>query len=53
MTAKAMRAKRRASFDRESLAREAFVHVQDLPGQDALDADAFAEHEGGFAAAAA
>ncbi len=31
---------------------EAFVHVQDLPGQDALDADAFAEHEGGFAAAA-
>ncbi|HEY5203683.1 MAG TPA: cobaltochelatase subunit CobN [Roseiarcus sp.] len=32
---------------------EAFVHVQDLPGQDALDADAFAEHEGGFAAAAA
>ena len=32
---------------------EAFVHAQDLPGQDALDADAFAEHEGGFAAAAA
>ena len=32
---------------------EAFVHVQDLAGQDALDADAFAEHEGGFAAAAA
>ncbi len=31
----------------------AFVHGQDLPGQDALDADAFAEHEGGFAAAAA
>ncbi len=31
---------------------EAFVHAQDLPGQDALDADAFAEHEGGFAAAA-
>lgn len=31
---------------------DAFVHVQDLPGQDALDADAFAEHEGGFAAAA-
>jgi len=31
----------------------AFVHAQDLPGQDALDADAFAEHEGGFAAAAA
>jgi cobaltochelatase CobN len=32
---------------------EAFVHAQDLPGQDALDADALAEHEGGFAAAAA
>ena len=31
---------------------DAFVHVQDLPGQDALDADACAEHEGGFAAAA-
>jgi cobaltochelatase CobN len=39
---------------RTTVARaEAFVHVQDLPGQDALDADAFAEHEGGFAAAAA
>jgi cobaltochelatase CobN len=32
---------------------EAFVHVQDLAGQDALDADAVAEHEAGFAAAAA
>jgi cobaltochelatase CobN len=32
---------------------DAFVHVQDLPGQDVLDADAFAEHSGGFAAAAA
>ena len=32
---------------------DAFVHVQDMPGQDVLDADAFAEHEGGFAAAAA
>ncbi|HTV45747.1 MAG TPA: cobaltochelatase subunit CobN [Stellaceae bacterium] len=32
---------------------DAFVHVQDIPGQDVLDADAFAEHEGGFAAAAA
>ncbi|SON56598.1 Aerobic cobaltochelatase subunit CobN [Hartmannibacter diazotrophicus] len=31
---------------------DAFVHVQDLAGQDILDADAFAEHEGGFAAAA-
>lgn len=32
---------------------DAFVHVQDMSGQDVLDADAFAEHEGGFAAAAA
>jgi cobaltochelatase CobN len=32
---------------------DAFVHVQDMPGQDVLDADAFAEHEAGFAAAAA
>ena len=32
---------------------DAFVHVQDMAGQDVLGADAFAEHEGGFAAAAA
>jgi cobaltochelatase CobN len=32
---------------------DAFVHVQDMLGQDVLDSDAFAEHEGGFAAAAA
>ena len=32
---------------------DAFVHVQDSPDQDVLGADAFAEHEGGFAAAAA
>lgn len=31
---------------------DAFVHVQDLAEQDVLDADAFATHEGGFAAAA-
>jgi len=31
---------------------DAFVHVQDMAGQDLLDSDAFAEHEGGFAAAA-
>jgi cobaltochelatase CobN len=30
---------------------DAFVHVQDLPGQDGLDSSAFFEHEGGFAAA--
>jgi len=29
-----------------------FVHAQDMSGQDILDADAFAEHEGGFTAAA-
>ena len=32
---------------------QAFVHVQDMAGQDLFDSDAFAEHEGGFAAAAA
>ncbi len=32
---------------------DAFVHVQDMNGQDVLDSDAFAEHEGGFASAAA
>jgi cobaltochelatase CobN len=32
---------------------DAFVHAQDLPGQDALEADPLSEHEGGFAAAAA
>jgi cobaltochelatase CobN len=38
--------------DRVAVA-DAFVHVQDLADQDVLGADAFAEHEGGFAAAAA
>ena len=42
-----------AEFRRRVAGAEAFVHAQDLPGQDVLDADAFAEHEGGFAAAAA
>jgi cobaltochelatase CobN len=42
-----------AEFRTRVACAEAFVHAQDLPGQDALDADAFAEHEGGFAAAAA
>jgi cobaltochelatase CobN len=42
-----------AEFRSRVAGAEAFVHAQDLPGQDALDADAFAEHEGGFAAAAA
>ncbi|HXO02840.1 MAG TPA: cobaltochelatase subunit CobN, partial [Stellaceae bacterium] len=42
-----------AEFRARVAGAEAFVHAQDLPGQDALDADAFAEHEGGFAAAAA
>jgi cobaltochelatase CobN len=42
-----------AEFRTRVAGAEAFVHVQDLPGQDGLDADAVAEHEGGFAAAAA
>ena len=42
-----------AEFRTRVAGAEAFVHAQDLPGQDALDADACAEHEGGFAAAAA
>jgi cobaltochelatase CobN len=42
-----------AEFRAKVAGAEAFVHAQDLPGQDALDADAFAEHEGGLAAAAA
>ncbi|MHB8884856.1 MAG: cobaltochelatase subunit CobN [Methylovirgula sp.] len=33
-------------------AADAFIHVQDLPGQDMLDSSALAEHEAGFAAAA-
>ncbi len=41
-----------AAFRERVAGAQAFVHVQDLPGQDALDADAFSEHEGGFAAAA-
>ncbi|HZZ63324.1 MAG TPA: cobaltochelatase subunit CobN [Roseiarcus sp.] len=41
-----------AAFRARVAGAEAFVHPQDLPGQDALDADAFSEHEGGFAAAA-
>jgi cobaltochelatase CobN len=42
-----------AEFRRLVAEADAFVHVQDLAEQDALSADAFAEHEGGFAAAAA
>ena len=42
-----------AAFRARVAGAEAFVHAQDLPGEDALDADSFAEHEGGFAAAAA
>jgi cobaltochelatase CobN len=32
---------------------QAFVHVQDMSEHDILDSDAYGEHEGGFAAAAA
>jgi cobaltochelatase CobN len=42
----------RAAFAKNVAAADAFVHAQDMPGQDVLDSDAFAEHEGGFAAAA-
>jgi cobaltochelatase CobN len=42
-----------AAFRARVAGADAFVHAQDLPGQDALDADAISEHEGGFAAAAA
>ena len=41
-----------AAFRARVAGADVFVHAQDLPGQDALDADAFSEHEGGFAAAA-
>ncbi len=41
-----------SAFRDRVAASDAFVHAQDLPGQDALDADAVAEHAGGFAAAA-
>jgi cobaltochelatase CobN len=42
-----------AAFRAQVAGADAFVHVQDMRGQDVLDADAFAEHEAGFAAAAA
>ena len=42
----------RAAFRERVSSADAFVHVQDMAGQDILDSDAFAEHEGGFAAAA-
>jgi cobaltochelatase CobN len=41
-----------ALFRERVAATDAFVHVQDIEGQDILDSDAFSEHEGGFAAAA-
>jgi len=41
-----------SAFRARVAAADAFVHAQDLPGQDALEADAVAEHTGGFAAAA-
>ena len=40
------------AFHARVASADAFVHVQDLPGQDVLDSSAFFEHEGGFAAAA-
>lgn len=41
------------AFSARVSAADAFVHVQDMAGQDILDADAFSQNEGGFAAAAA
>lgn len=41
------------AFAARVAAADAFVHTQDTAEQDVLDADAFAAHEGGFAAAAA
>jgi len=40
------------AFRNQIASADAFVHVQDMAEQDILDSDAFAEHEGGFAAAA-
>lgn len=45
-------ARQTTEFGARVAASDAFVHVQDLPGQDVLDSDVFADHEGGFAAAA-
>lgn len=42
----------RPGFETRLRGADAFVHVQDLDGQDVLSNDAFASHEGGFAAAA-
>jgi cobaltochelatase CobN len=42
-----------AEFRDRVAASQAYLHVQDMAGQDVLDSDAYAEHEGGFAAAAA
>ena len=41
------------SFRGRVAGADMFLHAQDLPGQDVLEADAVAEHAGGFAAAAA
>ncbi|PIO98965.1 cobaltochelatase subunit CobN [Pleomorphomonas carboxyditropha] len=41
-----------SGFAARVAAADAFVHVQDLDGQDLLSNDAFPAHEGGFAAAA-
>lgn len=42
-----------AAFRAAVAAAEAYVHVQDLPGTDLLDSSPNADHQGGFAAAAA
>ncbi|WP_075214823.1 cobaltochelatase subunit CobN [Mongoliimonas terrestris] len=40
------------AFRNHVASADAYVHVADLQGRDVLDGDAFADHEGGFAAAA-
>ena len=40
------------AFRAKAAKAQAYVHVQDMAEQDLFDSDAFAEHEGGFAAAA-
>jgi len=46
-------AQKSGEFRARVAAAQAHLHVQDMAGQDVLDSDAFAEHEGGFSAAAA
>ncbi len=44
--------KAEALFRDRIASADAFIHIQDLPGQDMLDSSVLADHEAGFAAAA-